>query len=595
MKSSRRWAVLPVLMLVIPACSSSGGDTSPAGTAAATVTPATEPAPTAAATDAPPPDATATADTTAVTDGGPAPSEPPGGDGGLGALGLATTTPAGTAEVDSITWALYRDAANLDPLFAFDYPENTVLALLCEQPLRQSPDGTIVPGIAEVSTPDDTTYVIALRDGVTFWNGDPVTADDVAFSLGRNMDPAIPGFYGAQYANVASIDVTDERTVTVTMKQPDVWFRSTLASTSAWIVQKSFATAAGMDFGNPTGRTMCSGSYRLGEWSVGSPLVVERNDGYWDPAVKPLVKTIEFIGAPDPIALSAAIQAGDVDGYFAFASLPTLEELRNDPNVTVTDGAGYQFDALLLAPREGSPLADVRVRQALSLAIDRQGYIDTVLAGGARLPKSFAAPGVWGYARDVYQAGYDALPELTQDLEAAKALATEAGAAGKSFTIGLIGEVPPLVAEGAMFQKAAEDLGMTVEIKAYPADQYISLFIDPAARADVDAFFTVAYGDSAEPGSLLGNGVLPGGNANYLPYDNSEVTRLIAASRGTADEAERARLVVEAQAQIMRDLPLIPVALPNNTMVTSAKLTGAVPSFTMMFAPWANQLGMAGG
>ena len=128
-----------------------------------------------------------------------------------------------------------------------------------------------------------------------------VTADDVAFSLGRNMDPVIPSFYGAQYANVASIDVTDERTVTVTMTQPDAWFRSTLASSSAWIVQKAFVEAAGPDFGNPTGRTMCSGSYQLGDWSVGAPLVAVRNDAYWDASVQPLVGSIEFLGAPDPI------------------------------------------------------------------------------------------------------------------------------------------------------------------------------------------------------------------------------------------------------------------------------------------------------
>jgi peptide/nickel transport system substrate-binding protein len=569
-RTSHRVAVASAALLLVTACSS--GD---------------DAADTAADTDTD----TGTGTGTGTDSVDAAPDTTAAAGTGLGALGLATSTPAGTQPVDSITWALYRDVNNLDPVFAFDYPENTVLALLCEQPLRQAPDGTIVPGIADVTTPDETTYVITIKDGVTFWNGDPVTADDVAFSLMRNMDPAIPSFYAALYANVASIDVTDERTVTVSMTQPDNFFRGTLASSSAWVLQKSFVEAAGADFGNPTGRTMCSGSYQLGDWSIGSPFQVVRNDGYWDPSVTPLVGAIEFVGAPDPIALSAALQSGDIHGYYAFASIPTLAELRNDPNVTVTDGAGYQFDALLIAPREGSPLADVRVRQALSKAIDRQGYIDTVLVGAAQLPKSWAAPGTWGYARDVFQAGYDALPSLDQDLDAARALVAEAGAEGGSFTIGLIGEVPPLVAEGAMFQKAAEDIGLTAEIKAFPADQYISLFIDPAARADVDAWFTVAYGDQADPATVLGNVVLPGGNTNYLPYDNPQVTELLDQARTTVDDAARAELVVQAQAIIMEELPLIPVALPNNTLITSSELTGAVPSFSMMYAPWANQLG----
>ncbi len=567
MRTSHRRALATAALLVVAACGGSDDATSDAGTAAAIDDPVED----------------GTAATTAGTTAGD--------DTGLGALGLATSTPAGTQPVDSITWALYRDVTNLDPVFAFDYPENTVLALLCEQPLRQAPDGTIVPGIADVTAPDDTTYVITIEEGVTFWNGDPVTADDVAFSLMRNMDPAIPSFYAGQYVNVASIDVTDDRTVTVTMTQPDLFFLGTLASSSAWILQRSFVEAAGADFGNPTGRTMCSGSYELGDWSIGSPFQVVRNDDYWDASVTPLVGAIEFVGAPDPIALSAALQSGDIDGYYAFASIPTLAELRNDPNVTVTDGAGYQFDALLLAPREGSPLADVRVRQALSKAIERQGYIDTVLVGAAQMPKSWAAPGTWGYARDVYQAGYDALPSLDQDLEAARALIAEAGAEGGSFTIGLIGEVPPLVAEGAMFQKAADDIGLTAEIKAFPADQYISLFIDPAARADVDAWFTVAYGDQADPATVLANAALPGGTLNYLPYDNPQVTELLNRARTTVDDAARAELVVQAQAIIMEELPLIPVALPNNTLITSSELTGAVPSFSMMYAPWADRLG----
>jgi peptide/nickel transport system substrate-binding protein len=569
-RTSHRLALASAALLLVTACGG-GGDT--------TDTPASTSATADSASDV------------ASTDAAPGTSGAPTSDTGLGALGLATSTPAGTQPVDSITWALYRDVNSLDPVFAFDYPENTAISLLCEQPLRQAPDGTLVPGIAEVTSPDDTTYVIRLKDDVTFWNGDPVTAEDVAFSLSRNMDPAVPSFYAAQYTTVASIDVTDERTVTVTMSAPDTFFRGTLASSSAWVVQKSFLEAAGADFGNPTGRTMCSGSYQLGQWAIGSPLQVVRNDNYWNPSVRPLVGAIEFVGAPDPIALSAAIQAGDIDGYYAFASIPTLNELRNDPNVTVTDGAGYQFDALLIAPRKASPLADVRVRQALSKAIDRRGYIDTVLAGAAQIPKSWAAPGTWGYARDVYQAGYDALPALDQDLDAAKALVAEAAAEGQSFTIGLIGEVPPLVAEGAMFQKAAADIGLTAEIKTYPADQYISLFIDPAARADVDAWFTVAYGDFADPATVLANAVLPGGNLNYLPYDNPQVTALLDQARATVDDDARAELVVQAQAIVMEELPLIPVALPNNTLITSSELTGAVPSFSMMFAPWADQLG----
>ena len=505
--------------------------------------------------------------------------------------GLATTTPAGTKPVDRITWALYRDVTNLDPVQAFDYPENTVLAILCESPLRQTPDGQIVPGLATLTQPDELTLVLDIRQGATFWNGDPVTADDIAFSLNRNLDPAVPSFYGATYNRVKSIIATDADTVTITLTEPDVWMTGVLASPSAWVVQRSFVEAAGADFGSPSGRTMCSGSYALGDWETGSPLSAVRNDSYWQPDVKPLVAQIDFTGAPDPIALSAALQAGDVNGYYAFASIPTLQQLKSDSNLTLTEGSGRQLDALIVGGGTGTTLGDVKARQALSLALDRQSYIDNVLAGGGQIPKSFATPGTWGYARDVFQAAYDALPSLDQDLDAAKALAKEAGLAGKTITLGLISEVPPMVAEAALFQQAAEALGMKVELRPFPADQYISLFIDPAAREGIDGWFTVIYPDVADPAAFFNQFGVPGAVSNYSGYENPEVTRLIDEARSTADDTARAELVVKAQALLMNDLPYIPVAFPYNLLITSSNLSGAVASFTNMDAPWADDLG----
>lgn len=511
--------------------------------------------------------------------------------GAIAPTGLATTTPAGTKPVDRITWALYRDVTNLDPVQAFDYPENTVLAILCESPLRQTPDGEIVPGLATLTQLDESTLVLDIRQGATFWNGDPVTAEDIAFSLNRNLDPAVPSFYGANYNRVKSIVATDADTVTVALTEPDVWMQGVLASPSAWVVQRSFVEAAGVDFGNPSGRTMCSGSYALGDWETGSPLSAVRNDSYWQSDVKPLVAQIDFTGAPDPIALSAALQAGDVNGYYAFASIPTLQQLKDDSNLTLTEGSGRQLDALIVGGGAGTTLGDVKARQALSLALDRQSYIDNVLAGGGQIPKSFATPGTWGYARDVFQAAYDALPSLDQDLDAAKALAKEAGLAGKTITLGLISEVPPMVAEAALFQQAAEALGMKVELRPFPADQYISLFIDPAAREGIDGWFTVIYPDVADPASFFNQFGVPGAVSNYSGYDNPEVTRLIDEARSTADDTARAQLVVQAQALLMNDLPYIPVAFPYNLLITSSDLSGAVASFTNMDAPWADDLG----
>ena len=107
--------------------------------------------------------------------------------------GLVATTPAGTKPVQSVTWAVYRDVNSLDPIFAFDYPENTADSLMCESLLLQAPGGALKPGLATVSSPSPTTMVFTLRPGVKFWDGQPVTPADVVYSLDRNTDPSSAG------------------------------------------------------------------------------------------------------------------------------------------------------------------------------------------------------------------------------------------------------------------------------------------------------------------------------------------------------------------------------------------------------------------
>ncbi len=516
-----------------------------------------------------------------VSEGSPTPS----GQG----VELATTTPAGTQPVDKITWGVYRETNSLDPIYAFDYPENTVLAVLCETLLRQQPDGSITSGLADLTYTNPTTMVFTLKPGVTFWDGNPLTPEDVVYSLQRNTDPQLGGFYGAVFSRVSSIAATGSNQVTITLTQPDYWLAGELASTPGWIVEKSYVESKGKDFGTPSGGTMCTGSYKLDSWKPGDVLSVVRNDSYWNPDVKPLVREIDFKGTPDEASLTSALLNGGVNGYYAF-SISTLDQLRQSSNVTVTDGAGWNTDAFIVSSFDGA-LGDVRVRQALSMALDRQGIIDTVYKGAALMPKALSAPGTWGYGRSVFQSAWNALPDITQNIDAAKKLVQEAGATGKTITIGMSSELTNLATEASAYQSAAESIGMHVKLKSVSAANYINFFIDAKARAGIDGFFTTNYGDYADPSALLASLVLPDGSQNYSGYSNPQVTQLMDQARTTADDTERAKLVADAQKLIMQDLPWIPDALPSSSLLTSSNLTGAVASFAYMFAPWANDLG----
>ena len=125
-----------------------------------------------------------------------------------GTTQLAVTTKAGTKPVDKVVWAVYRDVNSLDPIYAFDHPDNTTDSLLYESLLRQGADGSVGPGLATLTYTNPTTLVFTLKSGVTFWDGNPLTTDDVVYSLNRNIDPALAGFYPAVFTRVQSIAAT---------------------------------------------------------------------------------------------------------------------------------------------------------------------------------------------------------------------------------------------------------------------------------------------------------------------------------------------------------------------------------------------------
>ena len=167
--------------------------------------------------------------------------------------GLVSTTPAGTKQVANMTWAVYRDVNSLDPAFAFDYPENTAISLMCESLLRQEPNGSVGPGLATLTTQSPTKLVLTIKQGAAFWDGKPVTPADVVYSLQRQASPAVGGFYGAAFARVKSIAATGANQVTVTLSQPDYWLPGELASMGGVITEQAFAEKQGKNYGTPAG------------------------------------------------------------------------------------------------------------------------------------------------------------------------------------------------------------------------------------------------------------------------------------------------------------------------------------------------------
>jgi len=319
---------------------------------------------------------------------------------------------------------------------------------------------------------------------------------------------------------------------------------------------------------------------------VGVTAVV--NPHYWNPAVKPLVHQIVIKGVPDITSFTSGMLTGAIQGSYYFG-VSTLDQLERSSAVRVYQGPGQSTDALVVSATSG-PLTNVKVRQALSLALDRQAIIGSVYQGAALMPRWLANPGTFGYGTSVFNAAYDRSPVMNQNLAQARSLARQAGAVGQTITLGTSSQLSSIAAETGAYQAAAEAIGLKVVLKSVSADNYINFFTSAQARKGIDGFITVNYGDYADPAGLLSTIVLPGASQNYDNYNDPQITALLDQARGTASPDARAALVARAEQLASQQLPWIPDAQPTNVLFLSKGLTGAVASFSCMFAPWADEL-----
>ena len=307
------------------------------------------------------------------------------------AANLSPTTPPGTQSVDSVVWALYRDTYTLDPIQVFDYPENTPAVLLYESLLHQAPDGSIGPGLAELTQPDDKTLVFTIKTNAKFWDGNPVTPDDVVFSLERQMDPKLGGFYGASFSRVQS-----HRGDRFGPSDDHVDPTGLLAGGGAVRCRRDdrreeLRGEGGQELRTPAGKIMGTGAYMLEAWKPGAGVTVVVNPAYWNPDVRPLAKKIVLKGVPAASSLSSGLQTGGIQGSF-LQDVSMLPQFEASSKLSVFKGPSWATDALVVCNLKGA-LGDVRVRKALSLAVDRESIISTVYKGAAELPRWLANSG----------------------------------------------------------------------------------------------------------------------------------------------------------------------------------------------------------
>ena len=508
---------------------------------------------------------------------------------------LLVTTPVAAGDLELATWNLpFGEPSSIDPIKAFNYPENTVVANLCEGLMQLQPDYSIKPNLAErVDTPDATTYVYTLRQGVTFWDGQPMTAADVVYSLKRHLDPEEGSYWaGDVVGNIASVEQTGDAEVTVKLNAPDATFNSYMVTPIGTVVEQAFREKAGASFGTPAGGVMCTGPYSVGQWNEGQSISLKRNDSYWnaDKAAKTAQVDINFI--VDSAAIANALNTGAIDGSYD-VPLGALSTLQGSTQGTLDLGRSLQLVAIISTGH--GAFADPAVRKALMLATDRDAIAETVFEGTARASRSLIPADGWAYGSEVFQSGRDALAPTSVDIEGAKAALKEASVdlsqpikivypSERTYYADIISEI----------SNGARAIGLTVEPSAVPSAQFGAFFSDPAAREGSDAFVTNNYMDVPDPLAYLRTIMGTGGSQNYNDYSNPQVDALLSEAAATADDDKRAALVNEIQDIALADLPWIPIVDPSVRLFLNNRVTGVPASFVYLYYPWAADLGASG-
>jgi peptide/nickel transport system substrate-binding protein len=478
----------------------------------------------------------------------------------------------GAANGQNLVLGTKLELNTLDPHFFNAFPTGSSHAMLFERLTKLDPVGKVIPGLAKNwSSVNSTTWEFTLHSGVVFHDGSPFTADDVIATIDRVPNvPNTPNSFAQFTRGIDKITKVSDLVIRIATKQPNPTLPQDLAN--VFIVSAKVAKSATTADFNSGKAAIGTGPYKLVEWVNGDRLVVERFDGYWGNKLgdtPPWKRVTEKVIAKDSTRL-AALLSGQIDAMDV-VPISDVARLKKDPKFTVYRGPQglVHYIALdsardvspFVTAKDGSalasnPLKDVRVRQALSMALPRDQIIDRLLEGSAIAAGGLTLPGMPGSSPKVKPPKHD--PD-----KAAKLL-KEAGW-GKGFKITLHVTTDRYPGDTIVAQAIASawtKVGIQVVVDGLPG----AVFFTRATKQDFSAF-AAQYGIDEVGAGLRGLIATPDkdrgyGTGNRVRYSNLAADQLLTDSLSTLDLNERSLKLERASEAYAADVGLIPVYHP---------------------------------
>ena len=487
----------------------------------------------------------------------------------LAALLLLAGCRSAPRDPGTVVFLIESSPANLDPRIGTDAQSEHIDELLFDGLVKRDANFHFIPALAERwEQPDPLTIVFHLRGDVRFHDGRPLTSRDVLWTINSMIDSRRPGAVitakAASYASIDSMATPDDRTVVFHLKHADNFLLINLSTGAIGIVPEG----SGKDFWqHPVG----TGPFKFVSQQIDQEVVIERNPSSWN--VSPKIARVRFAVVPDAITESLELEKGSAD--IAINSLPmdSLPVLAARKGLAVEDTAGTQIHYLafnLLDPL----LRDVRIRQAIACAIDRNLIIQSLMLGHAQPAASLLPSTHWAWTGDV--ARYDYNPAR------AAQLLDQAGHPRGSNGVRLHLTMKTSNDEGArllaaVLQQQLAAVGIALDIRSY---EYATFYSDITRGAF--QLYALRWICGNEQPDIFGYAFSTarfspkGGNRGH--YSNPKLDALLDDAAENEDTSRRRADYVEAQQILARDLPALNLWYRDTVVVHNRRLTNLVPT-----------------
>lgn len=483
------------------------------------------------------------------------------------------------------------EPGSLDPALAQGTHESWVLENVFEGLMTFDEKGELVPGMAESYeiSDDELTYTFTLRDGVKWSNGDPVTAEDFEFTWKRALDPEL----AADYANIlyyikggeayntgqgsrddVAVKALDEKTLEVTLESPTAYFLELTAFYTYFPVNKN-VVESNPDWAKKPETHVSNGPFKLVKWEHNAKLVLEKNESYYN-ADKIKLDGIDLDIIEDQNTAWQKYEGGE---YHILVDVPTSVvaqlQAQNDPELEIGAQVGtYYYNV----NPEIKPFNNVKVRKALSMALDRETIVKNITQGGQIAAEGVVSYGLLDETGKEFREGVGSLIEY--DPEGAKALLEEGlaeeGMSIEEFSSSNFVLLYNTSESHKKIAQAAQEMWRTalgIEIGLENVEFQVKL--DREKSGDYQISRAGWIGDFMDPMTFLDLWASDS-SFNDVNYNNPEYDALLKEAKSTIDQDVRMESMRKAEKMLMEDMPVLPVYFYTQPYTVKSNVSGII-------------------